>query len=77
MYTAEQRLKDIKCAIADLVGDKTQPTEEVVEALWEIMEECENWLSNIPKPITIAGADIKDGETVCEHGYRPFECDLC
>jgi hypothetical protein len=20
---------------------------------------------------------IKDGETVCEHGCRPFECEVC
>lgn len=21
--------------------------------------------------------EIKDGETVCEHGNRPFECGIC
>jgi len=21
--------------------------------------------------------DIKDGETICEHGNRPFDCLLC
>lgn len=40
---------------------------------WCLQHNAER-LDRITKQIT---AFIKDGETVCEHGSRPFGCKLC
>ena len=47
MYTVEQRLKNIRSEIDDMVGDKTQPVYDIEMALMEIAEQCQDWLGTI------------------------------
>jgi hypothetical protein len=34
-------------------------------------------LEPMPEDAPISLVDFKDGETVCEHGNRPFDCNIC